>query len=79
MNPGDFFSELKRRNIRGAHAPSRAIASPARTDDALVIANFVSSRVGPTPMKDCFGEAPKPARDGACAPRNVISASRRRK
>jgi hypothetical protein len=73
MNPGDFFSELKRRNIRGAHAPSRA------GDDALVIANFVSSRVGPTPMKDCFGEAPKPARDGACAPRNVLSASRRRK
>jgi len=73
MNPGDFFSELKRRNIWGAHAPSRA------GDDAIVIANFISFRVGPTPMKERFGEAPKPARDGACAPRNEISISRRRK
>jgi hypothetical protein len=69
MNPGDFFSELKRRNVWGAHAPSRA------GDDAPVLANFVSSRAGPTQMKGRFGEAPKPARDGACAPRNEISVS----
>jgi hypothetical protein len=75
----DFFAELKRRNVWGAHAPSRAIASPARTDDAPVIANFISFRVGPTPIKDRFGEAPKPARDGACAPQNEISVSPRRK
>jgi hypothetical protein len=67
-----FFVELKRRNIWGAHAPSRA------GDGALAIANFVSfSRGGPLqPTEVCFGEAPRPARQGARAPRNVISASR---
>jgi hypothetical protein len=41
----NFFAELKRRNVRGAHAPSRA------GDEALVITNFVSFRVDPTRMK----------------------------
>jgi hypothetical protein len=67
-----FFAELKRRNVWGAHAPSRA------GDDALVIVNFLSFRGrGPLhSMRVRFGEALKPARDGACAPRNVTSPSR---
>lgn len=40
MEPRQFFATPKCRNVWGAHAPSRVIASPARTDDALVIANF---------------------------------------
>ena len=36
MSERNFFADLKRRNVRGAHAPSRA------GDGALALANFVS-------------------------------------
>ncbi|PYL24370.1 MAG: hypothetical protein DMF37_07635 [Verrucomicrobia bacterium] len=44
----------------GAHAPSRA------GDRALAIANFSEREL----QKNCFGEAPKLTRDGACAPQS---------
>jgi NADH:ubiquinone oxidoreductase subunit K len=41
---------------------SRAIASPARTDGVLAIANF---------SKDCFGGTPKPARETRALPNRI--------
>jgi hypothetical protein len=48
----------------GAHAPSRA------GDDVLVVATFSP---GNAPDKACFGEAPKPAREGRALPRPLLT------
>jgi len=52
---------VHRESIWGAHAPSRA------GDGGIAIANFSSRRHN----KDCFGEAPKPAREARALPRLI--------
>ena len=67
--------------VWGAHAPSRVRQSdglvPWRAgDDALVIANFSGQALPgkgtfPVPAQVHCGEAPQPAREGACAPQKA--------
>ncbi|MEO8439977.1 MAG: ABC transporter ATP-binding protein [Spartobacteria bacterium] len=64
LDPNDLPNDFDMLAKRGAAAPGSACASHAR-EDAFAFTNFSSA----THVKDRFGEAPKPAGEGARAPR----------
>jgi len=54
-----------------AHAPLGSAPASGAGDDALVIAHFSTLASWFAGYKVRFGGAPKPAREGACAPQNA--------
>ena len=60
---------IKRYNLAARdHESLGSVRASRAGDGALAVANFSP----PNCAKDCFGEAPKPAREGACAPQKKL-------